>query len=99
MINKRVIIARAKATPEGRTSEPAYSTITISPAVTQPTKAHRLTIFLKYSAGTSASFQKGRRVKNMNAASIRNIYLNVRNGYHPVKNILSRPPVGKYASR
>ena len=51
----------------------AYNTNTDKPAVSQPTNAQWLTIFLKQAAGTSANRQNGNRVKNINAASIRNI--------------------------
>ncbi|MFQ9020772.1 MAG: hypothetical protein ACLR6J_04205 [Parabacteroides merdae] len=36
--------------------------------MSQPTNAQRLTTFLKYSEGTSASRQNGSRVKNIKAA-------------------------------
>ena len=57
----------------GRIKEVAYNTNTDKPAVSQPTNAQWLTIFLKQAAGTSANRQNGNRVKNINAASIRNI--------------------------
>ena len=61
------------ATDGGRIKEVAYNTNTDKPAVSQPTNAQWLTIFLKQAAGTSANRQNGNRVKNINAASIRNI--------------------------
>ena len=60
-------------TDGGRIKEVAYNTNTDKPAVSQPTNAQWLTIFLKQAAGTSANRQNGNRVKNINAASIRNI--------------------------
>ena len=69
----RAIMAHKIATDGGRIKEVAYNTNTDKPAVSQPTNAQWLTIFLKQAAGTSANRQNGNRVKNINAASIRNI--------------------------
>ena len=66
-------MAHKIATDGGRIKEVAYNTNTDKPAVSQPTNAQWLTIFLKQAAGTSANRQNGNRVKNINAASIRNI--------------------------
>ena len=41
--------------------------------MSQPTNAQRLTTFLKYSEGTSASRQNGSRVNNIKAARIRSM--------------------------
>ena len=73
VISNRVIMAHKIATDGGRIKEVAYNTNTDKPAVSQPTNAQWLTIFLKQAAGTSANRQNGNRVKNINAASIRNI--------------------------
>lgn len=66
-------MAHIIATEAGRNNEVAYKISTDTPAVNQPTKAQWLTIFLKYATGTSASRQKGNRVKKINAANTRNI--------------------------
>ena len=73
VISNRAIMAHKIATDGGRIKEVAYNTNTDKPAVSQPTNAQWLTIFLKQAAGTSANRQNGNRVKNINAASIRNI--------------------------
>ena len=64
-------MASTTATLAGKTSAAAYNTNTLIPDVSHPASGQRLTMFLKYSAGTSAIFQNGSLVKNINAAKAR----------------------------